>query len=105
VRRTCAAEGCENEVPPRNGRFGRNPIYCSPSCRKVPPANLPVAVEIAHEPTDDARPAGRIFSVKLSRGDKTVTVAEGLGRPSAEHLAGEIISILAPSRPRGGTIS
>jgi hypothetical protein len=103
VTKTCAADGCENDVPPRTGRHGRPPVYCSPECRKNKPSLGRLVVEIDHEPIEDEeRPSGRVFLVRLRRGDKTVTIAEQLGRPSAELLAYEITELLP--RQRGGTI-
>ncbi|HYA69586.1 MAG TPA: hypothetical protein VED63_12720, partial [Acidimicrobiales bacterium] len=64
----CAAPGCANPVPPRVGRAGRPPIYCSPECRPAARgrSGVHVVVEVDHEPTpDDERPAGRIWLVRL----------------------------------------
>jgi hypothetical protein len=39
----------------------------------------------------------------LKRGPKEVIVAEGLGRPSADYLAGQIADLIErPRRPKGG---
>jgi hypothetical protein len=91
----CAAADCENPVPPQRGR-GRRAIYCSPPCR--PTAQQPshrLHAEIYHETTDSGeRPSGRVWSVALHRGTKSVVVASELGRPSAEHLAAQITDLL-----------
>jgi hypothetical protein len=100
----CAAPGCDNPLPPRSGR-GRPALYCSPECRPAGRGRpgVHVVVEVDHEPTlDDERPAGRIWLVRLRRGDQAVVIAAELGRPSAEHLAGQLNSLLATRRrPKG----
>ena len=101
--RTCAADGCENPVPRGTGR-GRPFIYCSASCRptaKQTSSLAPLVAEIDHAPTiDNVRPAGRIWSVRLRRGIRIVTLAEELGRPSADHLVAQINELIgAPSVP------
>jgi len=105
-RSTCAADGCENVVVP-NER-GRPQIYCSPACRPSSRATYDqsrLVVELDHEPThDDARPSGRIWQVRLRRGSRSVTIAEGLGRPSAEHLGRRIDELLSTRRTGGGAI-
>ena len=92
----CAAPTCGNAVPTQSGR-GRRAIYCSPTCR--PTAQLHthrLHVEINHEVTDSGeRPTGRVWSVQLRRGNRSVVVATELGRPSAEHLAAQINGLLA----------
>ena len=96
---TCAAPGCDNPVP-RGGR-GRPAIYCSAQCRPAGRgrSGVHVVVEVDHEPTpDDERPAGRIWIVRLRRGDQCVVIAAELGRPSAEHLAGQLNALLATRR-------
>ena len=107
---TCQAPGCANPVT-RTSTRGRPTRYCSPACRpsfyKARPARR-LTVEIDHEPTEaGARPAGRVWSVQLSRGKKSVVVATGIGRPSADHLAGQLSELLGLSaagstRSRGG---
>jgi hypothetical protein len=102
--KTCAAEGCGNPVPARTGR-GHPFTYC-PACRaprhrKNPTAS--VVAEIDHTPTtENARPAGRIWSVRLRRGTRTVTVAEELGRPSADHLVAQINALIGVSSDAKG---
>jgi hypothetical protein len=102
----CAAPGCENRVT-RGGR-GRPPIYCSPDCRPAARgrSGVNVVVEVDHEPTpDDERPAGRIWLVRLRRGEQCVVIAAELGRPSAEHLAAQLNALLATRRrAKGATI-
>jgi hypothetical protein len=100
--RTCAAKGCENPVPARIGR-GRPFTYCT-VCR--PPkermhVTTSLVAEIDHVPTtENVRPAGRIWIVRLRRGTRSVTVAEELGRPSADHLVRQINELIgAPSAP------
>jgi hypothetical protein len=62
-----------------------------------------VVVEVDHEPTpDEERPAGRIWLVRLRRGDQAVVIAAELGRPSADHLAGQLNSLLATRRRSKG---
>jgi len=54
-----------------------------------------LVVELEHEEiADGARPAGRIWQVRLRRGRRCVTIADGLGRPSAEHLVRLIDELL-----------
>jgi hypothetical protein len=91
----CAAANCENPVPPQSGR-GRRAIYCSPPCR--PTAHQPsqrLHAEVDHGATESGeRPSGRVWSVQLHRGNRSVVVATELGRPSAEHLAARINDLL-----------
>ncbi len=107
--RTCAAKGCDRPVPERIGR-GRPFIYCSPSCRPSAGANNhtrgALVAEIDHEPTtENVRPAGRIWSVRLRRGKRSVTIAEELGRPSADHLVAQINALIgAQSDAKGDAI-
>jgi hypothetical protein len=101
---TCAAPGCENPLPSRSGP-GRPALYCTPECRPAARgrSGVHVVVEVDHEPTpDDERPAGRIWLVRLRRGDQTVVIAAELGRPSADHLAGQLNSLLATRRRSKG---
>jgi hypothetical protein len=102
---TCAAPGCQNPIA-RKGR-GRPAVYCSPACRPAARGHRPVRVlvEVDHEPTpDDLRPAGRIWLVRLRRGDQRVVIAAELGRPSAEHLAAQLTALLSPRRTKGAPI-
>ncbi len=62
-----------------------------------------LVVEVDHEPVDDgARPAGRIWVVRLRRGPRQVVVASELGRPSADHLAHQIGDVISPRRRAKG---
>jgi len=100
---SCAALGCENPVP-RGGR-GRPAIYCSPECRPAERgrSGVHVVVEVDHEPiADDEGPAGRIWLVRLRRGEQCVVIAAELGRPSAEHLAAQLNTLLATRRRAKG---
>lgn len=109
ITSTCQAPGCANPVA-QTSRRGRPTAYCSPACRPSSHKARPprrITVEIDHEPTKTgSRPAGRVWSVQLSRGTKSVVVASGLGRPSADHLAGQLRELLglsaeATARSRG----
>lgn len=104
VTAMCAAPGCDNPLPKRSGR-GRPFIYCSPECRPAGRgrSGVHVVVEVDHEPTlDDERPAGRIWLVRLRRGDQAVIIAAEIGRPSADHLAGQLNRLLATRRRSKG---
>jgi hypothetical protein len=97
----CAWPGCPNPVP-RNPR-GRPRIYCTPACRAAayryhhPDTRAPLQVEIDHGSTSSrGRPAGHVWLVRLRRGSHHVTIAVGLGRPSAEHLARQIREVINP---------
>jgi hypothetical protein len=97
----CAAPGCTQTVV--HGGRGRPPVYCCPACRtaahrkRAAPAE-PLTVEVDHGSTSaKQRPAGRIWLVRLRRGDRAVIIAAGLGRPSADHLARQITQLLNPT--------
>jgi len=103
---TCAAPGCEQPVP-RTNHTGRPAIYCSPACRPShnrTPRRAGVVVEVDHPDTSpDGRPAERVWTVQLRRGEHRVVIADGLGWPSATSLARAIGDLLGPaprSRPR-----
>ncbi|MHB8247245.1 MAG: hypothetical protein ACYDGN_18270 [Acidimicrobiales bacterium] len=100
ITSTCQAPGCTNPVT-QTSRRGRPTAYCSSACRPSSyKARRPrrITVEIDHEPTETgARPAGRVWSVQLSRGTRSIVVARGLGRPSADHLAGQLSELLGLS--------
>jgi len=102
----CAAEGCSNPIV--RPHTGRPPTYCSPTCRPSAARGLGghLVVEIDHEPTtEDTRPTGRIWMVRLRRAGRFVTVAAEPGRPSADHLACQIDDLLRPQpRAKGGAI-
>jgi len=60
-------------------------------------ARAPLTVEVDHGSTSSrGRPAGHVWLVRLRRGQHQVTVAVGLGRPSAEHLAAQIRDVINP---------
>ena len=100
----CAAPGCANPVPRRSGP-GRPFRYCSPECRPSP-RRTGIVVEVDHpEASPDGRPVARVWSVRLRRGGQVVVIAEDLGWPSANALAGALNDLLGPgSRRKGGTI-
>jgi len=105
----CAAPGCSEPVT-QTGR-GRPALYHSPACRAAayrqtqPNRGAPLTVEVDHGSTSAKhRPAGRVWLVRLRRGDRAVIVAAGLGRPSADHLAHQINQLLHPTPlAKGGT--
>ncbi len=104
----CARPGCPNPVVRATHR-GRPPIYCSPACRqraKRSRAGGPILVEVDHGSlTAEGRPAGRVWLVRLRRGPQAVTVASGLGRTTADHLARQITTVLNPSTTKGAAIN
>ena len=98
----CANPGC-NEPVPRNSR-GRPALYHSPTCRAAAHRHTrhdpraPLTVEVDHGSTSaKQRPAGRVWLVRLRRGDRAVIIAAGLGRPSADHLAHQITQLIHPT--------
>lgn len=106
---TCEAPGCTNEVTQTSTR-GRRRRYCSPACRPSSYKHRPrrgLSVEIGHEPREEGvRPVGRVWFVQLGKGTKNVRVASGLGRPSADHLAGQLSELLGRTgkRTEGGAV-
>ena len=109
IASSCQAVGCTNEVAQTSTR-GRPALYCSPACRPSSPkrrsARL-LSVEIGHEPTEPgSRPIGRVWFVQLGDGTTSVVVASGLGRPSADHLAGQLSELLGrgDQRAKGGVV-
>ncbi|MDQ3781895.1 MAG: hypothetical protein M3349_03035 [Actinomycetota bacterium] len=100
----CAAPGCANPVPRRPGP-GRPAIYCSPDCR-TNRRRPQVHVEIDHPDTSpDGRPVQRVWTVRLRRGEHVVVIANDLGWPSANALAGQLHDLLRPNpQQTGGTI-
>ncbi|HET6920717.1 MAG TPA: hypothetical protein VFI46_14810 [Jiangellaceae bacterium] len=95
---SCLGPGCTNPIERRHRR-GRTPLYCSPNCRRRAGR---VTVEVDHEDLI-GRPVGRVWLVRLRRRNRTVVVATGLGRPSADYLADQIACALQPApRPRQG---
>ncbi len=101
----CAAAGCGEPLPARTGR-GRPRLYCSARCRSTAAPRTTLSVEVDHELDDSVgRPTGRIWLVRMRRGKRTVVVASDLGRPSADHLAGQIADLIGPrQRAEGGAI-
>lgn len=100
----CAAPGCANLVPRRRGP-GRPAIYCSTVCR--PKHRRPgIVVEVDHpDVSPDGRPVERVWSVRLRRGQDVVVIADDLGWPSANALAGDLDDLLRPrSQQKGGAI-
>lgn len=62
-----------------------------------------VLVEVDHAPTpDNERPTGRVWLVRMHRGTLSVVIAAELGRPSADHLAGQLNELLATRRRAKG---
>jgi hypothetical protein len=103
----CARPGCDRPPRPFTGR-GRPPLYCSDTCRHQAarrPDRDPVLVEITHQPTTRRqRPVGRVWTVQLRRGARTVTVAADLGHASARSLADQIAEILHTNPTNGAAI-
>ena len=102
---TCAAPGCNGPIT-RGGR-GRPRIYCTPACRpnalRHADARDSLTVVVDHEPVPEhTRPTGRIWKVQLQRAGRTVIIATGLGRPSADHLANQIDALLNPRQQAHG---
>jgi len=92
---TCATPGCKEELPPPSGR-GRPRLYCSTRCRSSATSRGgALRVEVDYE-DDEAggRPTGRVWLVRMCRGRDEVVVATELGRPSADHLAGQISQLI-----------
>lgn len=91
----CAAPGCANPVPPRVGRAGRPPIYCSPECRPSGRPRPPgLVVEIDHGDIETDVATARDWVVRLRRGPHSVVVGRGLGTLSARAFATELRSFL-----------
>ena len=94
----CAAPGCHVALPDYTGQRGRPRLYCSARCRSASRGaarHTTLSVEVDHADVDDAtRPIGRVWLVRLRRGADEVTVASELGRPTADHLAGQIAQLI-----------
>ena len=91
MSRVCANPLCDNAVPPRTGRVGRPPLYCSVECR--PSRTRPVlTVEVDQD--SSAAEAGRDWVVRLRRGPHVVVVRRDLGRFSAIGFATELRDLL-----------
>jgi hypothetical protein len=93
--KVCATRGCREQLPAQSGR-GRRRIYCSPSCRRISVArSAALRVEVDHDcDADNGRPTGRVWLVRMCRGNAEVVIASELGRPSADHLAGQIAQLI-----------
>ena len=93
--KVCAARGCGEPLPAQSGR-GRRRIYCSPRCRRISVARrTALRVEVDHDgDADNGRPTGRVWFVRMRRGNAAVVVAAELGRPSADHLADQIAQLI-----------
>lgn len=102
--RTCARPGCG--MPLVRKARGRPPLYCSTACRHAVGRRGPaprLAVELDHEQDEGAgRPTGHVWLVRLRRGERSVEVATGLGRPSAEYLARQLRDLIDVPRPAEG---
>ena len=106
----CAADGCTNPIPDRNGTPGRPFTYCSPRCRpsraRRRGSRPPLLVEVDQpdiDPGGDALRLARSWTVRLRRGPDTVIIGHDLGRFSATALARDLQQLLDP-QPDGGTI-
>jgi hypothetical protein len=101
---TCARPGCG--APLLRKARGRPPLYCSAACRHLVARKSPVPrllVEIDAETSDGTgRPTGHVWLVRLRRGERSVEVATGLGRPSAEYLARQLRDLIDVPRPAEG---
>ncbi|MGH9094440.1 MAG: hypothetical protein ACRDXE_04705 [Acidimicrobiales bacterium] len=102
---TCAAPGCEQPVH-RANHTGRPAIYCSPQCRpsrNPTPRRAQIVVEIEHpDISPDGRPADRVWTVQLRRGQHRVAIADDLGWPSANALAHDLNALLNTNPSRTG---
>ena len=104
--KVCAARGCREPLPAQSGR-GRRRIYCSPRCRRISVARSgALRVEVDHDSdAEGGRQTGRVRLVRMRRGKDEVVVATELGRPSADHLAGQIARLLGGrQRAQGGAM-
>jgi len=99
----CATPGCETQLPPPSGR-GRPRLYCSTKCRSTTAVRGGVlSVEVDYEGDPCAgRPTGRVWLVRMRRGNNDVVIATELGRPSADHLAGQISQLIGGRRRAQG---
>lgn len=101
--KTCAAPGCDNPVPERNGTPGRPFTYCSPPCRPSTKSRRyrpPLTVDINQHDSDDTNP--RSWTVQLRRGANRVTIGTDLGRFSATALARDLQQLIHPPPHEGG---
>lgn len=103
--RTCAASGCDNPVPDRNGTPGRPFLYCSPQCRpssKPHHYRPPLTVDIHQDNDADNTHNPRTWTVALRRGADTVIIGDQLGRFSATALARDLQQLIHPPPHQGG---
>jgi hypothetical protein len=100
---SCARPGCLNTISP--AATGRPRIFCSTKCKAAVHSGR-LSVEVDHEPVPDGeRPTGRVFLVRLCRGNRSVIIATELGRPSADHLARQIDDLIGSRRrAKGGAV-
>lgn len=98
----CAAPGCAATLTRRPR--GRPAIYCSPACRTAAHRkhqtrdDQPLIVEVDHGSTSSKdRPSGRVWMIRLRRGNRSVILIAGLGRASADTLAAEIRHVIDPA--------
>ncbi len=77
-------------------------MYCSPECR--PNHSRPkVLVEVDHPDTSpDGRSVERVWTVRLRRGLDVVVIADALGWPTANALAGQLEGLLRASPRQKG---
>ena len=104
--KVCATRGCRELLPARSGR-GRPRLYCSPRCRSISVARSgALRVEVDHDSDEgNGRPTGRVWLVRMCRGSDQVVIATELGRPSADHLAGQIAQLIGRGqRAQGGAM-
>ena len=72
----------------------RQQAPCSTKCRSTNTRGGVLSVEVDYAGEDGGRPTGRVWLVKIRRGRDEVVVATELGRPSADHLAGQISQLI-----------
>lgn len=102
---SCGAAGCLNTITSRP--TGRPARYCCDACRarahrlkRRQVAGL-VTVEVdMGSASSRGRPPERAWLVRLRRSDRTVVVAIGLRRSTADRLAERISDILNPDEIR-----
>ncbi len=102
---------CSPDCRPKRNRNARTaktrsdvdqPVTDAHRPRPEPPARGPrragtVAIEVDNPDTSpDGRPVSRVWTVRLRKDHRTVTVADGLGWPSANALARQLDDLLAP---------
>ncbi len=82
--------------PPRPAPDLLHPPPAAPPAHRHD-ARQPLHVEIVTASTSSrGRPAGHVWLIRLRRGPHQVTLAVGLGRPSADHLARQIRDVINP---------